>query len=192
MPSLANVIDINRNKKPLVIDNFLGKQTFQEMQNRMLGSDFNWFYNNAIDRPEDVNKFQFTHIFYKDNVGINSGEYSSIVSILDKLDIKNTIRIKANLLTRTLDIVKNDFHIDIEFIGGQKFLNSPTRTSDISKYTTAIFYMNTNNGYTEFEDGSIVESVENRMVIFSSEISHRGTSCTDDNIRVVINFNYII
>ena len=57
-------------------------------------------------------------------------------------------------------------------------------------WTTSIFYMNTNNGYTEFENGAKVESVENRMVVFPAEMKHRGTSCTDKKIRVVINFNY--
>ena len=58
-------------------------------------------------------------------------------------------------------------------------------------YTTAIFYVNSNNGYTEFENGAIVESEENRMVVFPAEMKHRGTSCTDKKIRVVINFNYL-
>jgi len=50
--------------------------------------------------------------------------------------------------------------------------------------------MNTNNGYTKFEDGTKIESVANRMVFFSSNMKHTGTSCTDEKIRVVINFNY--
>ena len=50
--------------------------------------------------------------------------------------------------------------------------------------------MNTNNGYTKFEDGSIVESVANRIVTFPANMKHLGTSCTDEKTRVVINFNY--
>ena len=49
----------------------------------------------------------------------------------------------------------------------------------------------TNNGYTEFENGMKVESVENRWVSFPEDIKHRGTSCTDEKVRVVINFNYL-
>jgi hypothetical protein len=58
-------------------------------------------------------------------------------------------------------------------------------------YTTLILYMNTNNGYTEFEDGMKVESVANRIVSFPEETKHRGTSCTDEKIRMVINFNFL-
>ena len=56
--------------------------------------------------------------------------------------------------------------------------------------TTAIYYVNTNNGYTEFEDGSRVESIENRLVTFPSYMKHTGTTCTDQKRRIVINFNY--
>ena len=55
---------------------------------------------------------------------------------------------------------------------------------------TAIFYVNTNNGYTEFEDGTKVESVANRFVSFAGDLLHRGVSQTDTKERVVINFNY--
>ena len=50
--------------------------------------------------------------------------------------------------------------------------------------------MNTNNGYTKFEDGTKIESVANRMVSFPTNTQHKGTSCTDQKTRVVINFNY--
>ena len=62
----------------------------------------------------------------------------------------------------------------------------------LKHWTTSIFYVNTNNGYTVFEDGTKVESVANRMLTFPSNLKHCGTSCTDKNIRSVINFNYLL
>ena len=57
---------------------------------------------------------------------------------------------------------------------------------------TAIFYVNSNNGYTIFKESKKkVRSVENRLVIFPSELEHCGGSCTDNKQRVVINFNFI-
>ena len=55
---------------------------------------------------------------------------------------------------------------------------------------TSILYMNTNNGYTKFKKGGKVKSVENRMVIFPSDLEHQGFTCTDNQRRVVINFNF--
>ena len=60
------------------------------------------------------------------------------------------------------------------------------------QWTTSIFYVNTNNGYTKFEDGTKVESVANRMVTFSTNMKHLGTSCTNEKRRIVINFNYFV
>ena len=162
-----------------VIDNFLDKQSFQNLQNEIFGHDFHWFYSDGIDFEDDVDKFQFTHMFYKENVGVNSNQYGILNSILNKIQPKEIYRIKANLLTKTSEIVENSFHVDVDSLG-------------IMPWTTSILYMNTNNGYTEFENGGAkVESIENRMVVFPAEMKHRGTSCTDKKIRVVINFNYL-
>ena len=165
--------------KPVVIDNFLDKQSFQNLQNVMFGAEFCWVYNNAIDyEDEEGDKFQFTHTFYNARIGPSSQHYGKLSNILNKIKPKEIFRIKANLLTKTSEIVENSFHNDVDGLG-------------IMPWITSILYMNTNNGYTEFENGTTVESEENRMVVFPAEMKHRGTSCTDKKIRVVINFNYL-
>ena len=35
-----------------------------------------------------------------------------------------------------------------------------------------------------------ITSEENKLIKFNSQLEHTGTSCTDENRRVVINFNY--
>ena len=50
--------------------------------------------------------------------------------------------------------------------------------------------MNDCDGYTYFEDGQKVESKENRAVIFEGDLLHAGTSCTDTDLRVVLNIDY--
>ena len=47
-----------------------------------------------------------------------------------------------------------------------------------------------NDGYTYFEDGKKIKSVENRLTKFDNITYHSGTTCTDNNKRVVININY--
>jgi hypothetical protein len=58
-------------------------------------------------------------------------------------------------------------------------------------FTTSILYINTNNGYTELESGEKIESVANRLVSFPTNIKHRGVSQTDEQTRVLLNFNYL-
>ena len=166
------------NAKIKIVDDFLPKENFKLLQDSMLGTTFPWYYNPTVDSLDDKGKFQFTHIFYKDNK-ILSNIYNTWYEVIFGPVIGHGVldRIKANLLTKTPEIVENAFHTDI--------------ASETKLLTTSIFYVNTNNGYTKFEDGTIVESVENRLVSFPVNIKHTGTTCTDEKIRVVINLVYM-
>ena len=61
-----------------------------------------------------------------------------------------------------------------------------------SIHRTAIYYCNTNNGFTEFETGEKFNSEFNRLVIFDGRIKHMGYTCTDQQTRVVLNVNYLL
>ena len=166
------------NTKIKVVDDFLPKKNFKNIQDVMLSPDFPWYYNSVIDRLDDEDKFQFQHYFYRNNRPLSSfyNEWYDML-VMPIVDWSVLDRIKANLLTRTPEIIENEFHTDI---------NPPTKP-----LTTSIFYVNTNNGYTKFEDGTRVESVENRLLTFPMNMKHTGTTCTDEKIRVVINLLYM-
>lgn len=156
-----------------ITDNFLSDEEFNAIQEVMLGDSFAWFLNPYVtvaDQKED--QFQFTHNFY--NYDRPQSNYLDLLQpILTKISPKAFIRIKANLTGRTDKIYETGWHTDFDF-----------------ECTTAVFYLNDNNGYTKFEDGTIVESVANRFVEFNSLEKHTGTTHTDSKIRSVINFNY--
>ena len=60
------------------------------------------------------------------------------------------------------------------------------------KLKTAIYYVNTNNGYTKFKkNNKKIISEKNKLIIFDNDLEHTGSTCTDDRLRVVINFNYV-
>jgi hypothetical protein len=58
-------------------------------------------------------------------------------------------------------------------------------------HSTAILYLDDNDGGTMFEDGSFVQSKKNRLVVFPNTTLHSSVSQTDSNIRTLINFNFI-
>ena len=160
-------------------DNFLKQEDFDKIQKLMLEPEgFPWFYADRIVFEDDVDKFQFIHAFYDNHMPMSpfTNELDSIINIIQPFSI---VKIRAKLLTRTPEIVESTFHVDI-----------PLPEENLKLWTTSIFYINTNNGYTKFEDGTIVESVANRMVTFPANMKHCGTSCTDERRRIVINFNY--
>lgn len=153
-----------------VVKNFLSNEDFSQIKSIFFSESFPWFYNSqVVDVNEnESNNFQFTHTFYGD-------ELIPLKPILEKLNSISLIRIKANLLTKTHKHIEHGMHIDVY---------DP-------KITTAVFYINTNNGYTIFENGEKVFSKENTLVTFPSQIKHSGSSCTDEKVRIVLNMNYI-
>ena len=158
-----------------VIDNFLPKDLFAEMQYKILSNEFPWYYNNGIVDSHQKNKYQFVHTFFNCDINfsnLHNEYYNFIDPCLHKLGVKHLKRVKANLNPKTIFHRNGGFHCDIKNV------------------TTSIFYINTNNGWTKFKDGCKVECIENRMVIFDSNIEHAGFSCTDQKRKVVVNFNY--
>lgn len=167
-----------------IIDNFLDIDSYNKIYNTLMGPFFPWYYNNGVNvrvTPDlekhtkiafDIYDFQFIHIMYLDHI-IQSPAFDIVVPILQKLDAKALLRVKANLIPRADKIFEHGMHTDIEF-----------------EAKTAIFYVNNNNGYTKFENEKIVESIGNRIVIFPSLTKHSGTTCTDNKTRVAININY--
>ena len=96
--------------------------------------------------------------------------------LLDKLNGIAFLRTKLNCTLKTHIHEPSQYHTD--FPG--KIL-----------CMTAIYYLNTNNGYTQFEhDGSKIDSVANRVVLFPSSLKHRGVTTTDTPYRMVMNINY--
>ena len=177
-------------------DNFLEQEKFDEIQlmlnpmadpnHDITTNHFAWYFRYRYyalkDKEKDIDElaqFQFTHTFYED--GIPQSPYmKQLDCFLELIHPLSILRITANLHTRLPTIVENPFHTDMAFLLEEK----------AKQWTTSIFYVNTNNGYTIFEDGTKVESVANRMITFPANLKHTGTSCTDQQVRIVINFDY--
>lgn len=160
-----------------IIDDFLPHNEFCQLFDFVM-KRFDWEWCGGIVKEGDGH-FQFTKMLYCNNMPV-SEYYSVLAPICDKERFAATLRVKANLITRTekIKVFTNAFHEDMGDLA--------------SKCTTGIYYVNTNNGYTLFEKcGTKVESVANRFVKFPGNLRHTGTTCTDEDRRVVINFNYI-
>jgi len=165
-----------------VIHNFLSRTDFIAVKNQILNESFPWIIQNKSN-PGDMMcderfNLQFVHMFYHSPT-IISKYISTLDPIFKKLPHQMLIKAKANITGCTDAVQTYGYHIDVN--------------ADLAKLSkTAIFYLNTNNGFTQFEDdGQQVPSIENSLVIFNSLDRHTGTSCTDHKYRAVINFNFI-
>ena len=162
-----------------IIDNFLEEKEFKKIQHTMMGVNFPWYYHEHSSYKGDGFS-QLTYIFYNFEVPAKSAGAFSVTDvglellypILKKLKAVALVRIKANLTFPNKE--KPFMHTDFKFKG----------------LKTAIYYLNTNNGGTKIKN-KVVQSIENRMVIMSSNTSHATVRHTDTAIgRFVINFNY--
>lgn len=157
----------------VVQDNFLDRNSAKFLKDLMLGNSFPWYLNYTLEESDDVSSLELTHFFHKDHA-ITSNFIDAIYPILNIIDPIALVRIRAALVPRLESRVESGWHTDFFF-----------------NCTTGIYYVNSNDGFTKFRDGTIVESVENRFVYFPSQLEHTGTYCTDKDFRCLINFNYI-
>lgn len=162
-----------------VYDNFLEEKDYNKISTLMLSSEFPWYMNEILeDGVEGMNvnpldNLEFTHFFFY-NYLQQSSYIPLIYPLIEKIDPKALVRIRAALMVKRDKIEADAYHVDV----------------DGYNCTTAIYYLNTNNGYTKFEDGSKVESIANRFVEFDSNMRHTGSLTTDSKYRALINFNY--
>ena len=160
-----------------IIDDFLPSYHFNQLQSIIFGKSFPWYYypGTVMERGSEIPKgpSQFVSTFYNEDRQYTASTFYIIDPVLSYLNCQELKRVKANLNIKTLFHRKSGYHIDWRNV------------------TTAVYYLNTNNGWTEFEKGGKVKSVANRIVIFDSNLKHQGVTCTDEKRRVVLNFNYV-
>tara|TARA_R100000458_G_C8177131_1_gene175507 strand:+ start:110 stop:667 length:558 start_codon:yes stop_codon:yes gene_type:complete len=178
-----------------VYDNFLPLEDYQWMHSLFCTpfQDIAWTWGDKVlaenASADDLDNWQFVHNLYYTNVtkndegkrivqgGPRSDLHNQLKDVYERLGVTQLLRAKANLLPKAQRIVEHGMHNDQTQLEGHE-------------YTVAIYYLNTNNGYTKLEDGTKIKSVANRMLVMSGAVKHTGSTCTDEKCRVVINFNY--
>ena len=168
-----------------VIDNFIPKKDFDELSAKIMGNYFPWFYYDTIvsdlDKGKIGNQFFHMHMLYDNDRPTFKTSWEimdPILRILQELEdlnvrMKTLIRVKVNSFPNQGKLIEHGMHKDFPF---------PCRA--------CLFSMNTCDGYTKFADGTKVDSVANRAILFDPNIEHTSTSTTNDTRRVNINFNY--
>ena len=137
----------------------------------MLGVNFPWFYKK--NQTGKDSSFLF-HCFFAENK-INSTLYYLIEPLVKKLNPSKLVNIRANLCLKRP--MKSNWHSDFDNL------------KSTPKSKTAIYYVNTNNGYTIFKNKKI-KSEQNKMIVFNGDTKHKVKYQTDKDTRIVINFLY--
>jgi hypothetical protein len=181
-------------EKISIQENFLAEEEFVALRDTITSVKFPWYFSPIVtsdNEKEPTSPGLWIHIVHESNVPFSPFYDSHFPPILEQLNpefpprytgsaVVCLARIKLNLNHRLPEPYFSDFHSDI-------FLEDHVA----AQWTTSILYINTNNGYTEFEDGTKVDSVANRLVSFPANTRHRVVTQTDEQTRIVINFNYL-
>ena len=177
-----------------IIDNVFSPEQFEDLVDYVEHSGFPWYHSDSVaydeqnespseedeltfnvpltDNQKEYN-FMFGHSVFADYEIGSTEVWNLILPIFNIASIKSLIRCKINSYPKTHELVHHKDHLDYSF-----------------KHKGAIFYINSNDGLTVLEDGTEIESVANRLLLFNPSQPHHSTTCTNANRRMNINFNY--
>jgi hypothetical protein len=165
-----------------IINNFLTNDEYENIYSLVNDHTFPWYKDyiinpsfintNSVLECEEKYNFQFIHQLYLTNEFVS--KYCIFFNpILKKLNVKKLYTMKLNLNPISDKIISHSYHTDND-------LNC----------RTSVYYLNTNNGFTIFENKMQVQSEQNKLISFPSSYKHTGTTSTTDH-RIVLNINYI-
>ena len=165
-----------------IYDNYLTDDEFSKIESFIEDASFKWSLIKELNDNSKPGDFVFIHES-NDEEKRNSIFTLLIKKIFTKDDFKigsnkkiQICRMRINLFVNTSN--KNE---------GKGFHKDVINDDDMK---TLLFYLEDSNGYTEFEDGTIIESKKNRAIVFNSNILHQTVMQTNTIFRRNININF--
>lgn len=159
--------------------NHVNSDDFVEIKERLFSSYFPYYFQKGVAGYDDGGSY-FTHILINDDGEVVSEHIDILYKIIKNVKHSAIRTAIINLYPQTKKIQRNKYHFDLT-----DYENKPH-----DDLMVGVFYVNTNDGGTQFFGGDIVNSEENKLVLFSNTLLHRSSSCTNDLCRIVVNFNY--
>jgi hypothetical protein len=161
-----------------IIDNFLPNHLFIPLKSEIVNNKyFSWNHISSLNSEQKTTDLSMylIHMVYLKHEPLSyvwENFFRDVVELLPEL--KALIRIKINFYPVTSTLTEHAVHTDDDFT-----------------HKGAVLSLTTCDGYTKLEDGTKIDSVENRLVIFDAGKPHNSTSTTTPIGRYNINFNYI-
>jgi len=170
---------VNNKIKYKQVKNLLDTESFNALRDLIFHEDFNWFRKKTMTCGSKTDLGYFTHSFYNE-MNVTSEYYCQhILPILNKLKAAAAIQIRANMFPSVFYKNKtSEWHTDYPFV-----------------CKTAILYLQDCDGGTDLKINNkavFIKSEKNKIVIFDSDVEHRGVSSKDSDFRHIINFNYFL
>tara|TARA_A200000159_G_scaffold119946_1_gene113968 strand:- start:628 stop:1170 length:543 start_codon:yes stop_codon:yes gene_type:complete len=171
-----------------VKDNFLNDRDFWFLKDLFFNEKTiyypHWQIADASEpkQKDNYDDWFLVHPVYNDHLVLSTA-YEEVRNRLvnaiqetEKTQFNIFTRIKVNMYPHTHELQEHMMHRD---------------ATHTLRLRGAIYCLNTCDGYTGFSDGTKIESVENRLILFDSLEPHHSTSTSDAQVRMNINVNYV-
>jgi len=162
-----------------IIDNFIqDKNIFDDIKNLLMSYTFPYYYYNQIAHEKDKSDYFFQHVLYDKDQPRSEYFYKITMPILGRLNFNHLVRAKVNCYTKKHTHIHTKMHTDL-MMNKKPF-----------EHRVALLSINNNNGYTRLK-GKKIKSRENQIIMFKGNELHASSTCSDQSIRININFNYL-
>ena len=171
-----------------VKDNFLNDRDFWFLKDLFFNEQTIYYPHWQIADDDEVkvegdyDDWFLVHPVYNDHVILSTAfedvkiKLINAIKEFEKINFTVLTRIKVNMYPHTNEVKEHMMHRD---------------ATHTNRLRGAIFCLNTCDGYTGFSDGTKIDSVENRLILFDSLEPHHSTSTSNSQVRVNINVNYV-
>jgi len=170
-----------------ILDNFLDQDSFLEVKKFIMSPRCQWRFVDFIahkDKRDNDKDGYFVHSFTDRDPNTLKERFqespnlpilSNLMNkIKENISYQDILRIRSSLYPRRASQNPDPMHLDYTF-----------------NHNVCIYYVNTNNGYTMFENGKKVSSLENRLLVFNGLEKHCSVVQTDTAARFIININIL-
>jgi hypothetical protein len=156
-----------------IIDNFFEQTTFDNLVTTISSNNFTWFYLPCIGDLEDRSDVGFVHTIYNGYCPTSPFADCIMEPLVAAVKPKAIIRCRIGC-----------------YLKGEKIIHHAWHTDETFSHNAFMLYLNTNDGYTSFKDGTKINCVANRAVFFDPYVLHRSSNCTDQERRLTLTMNY--
>ena len=161
-----------------VTEDFLQEEYYDHLNEIITSTQFPWMFQKRVanigeDPEEDLNHYYFVHSLFFQNK-VESPLYDDFLYLFQSLNVQFLHRARVLMFVNQGEQYIHDRHVD-----------------HTTNCKTALIYMNTNDGFTDFETGERVESVKNRLLLFDGSIPHSSSTPTNTKERLLLSVTYI-
>ena len=161
-----------------VTEDFLQEEYYDHLNEIITSTQFPWMFQKRVanigeDPEEDLNHYYFVHSLFFQNK-VESPLYDDFLYLFQSLNVQFLHRARVLMFVNQGEQYVHDRHVD-----------------HTTNCKTALIYMNTNDGFTDFETGERVESVKNQLLLFDGSIPHSSSTPTNTKERLLLSVTYI-